>query len=210
MATISIPSCKQCRREGKKLFLKGERCLTTKCAIVKRNYPPGQHGQASTRKKLTGYGTQLREKQRAKRTYGVLERQFRLYYEKAKRTTGQTGETMLVSLERRLDNVVYRSGLATSRSQARQLVSHGQFTLNGKPVNIPSLQVKSGDVIAVKSQRVDSNFWKTVITASAQYDIPTWLTVDRSGLRVTVAQLPNSESIETDLQMNLIVELYSL
>jgi small subunit ribosomal protein S4 len=210
MATISIPPCKQCRREGQKLFLKGERCFTTKCAIVKRNYAPGQHGQTTNRKRTTGYGTQLREKQKAKRTYGVLERQFRLYYERAKRMHGQTGELMLVTLESRLDNVLYRAGFAASRSQARQLVSHAQLLLNGKAVNIASMQVKSGDVITVKPHKSNSAYWKQVLDNQLHTEIPVWLSVDRKGLSITVSQAPTAELINSELQMNLIVELYSL
>ena len=154
MARYTGPVCRLCRREGMKLFLKGERCYTEKCAIEKRNLPPGQHGKLR-KAKVVGYGLQLREKQKVKRIYGVLESQFRRYFEKADRTRGITGETLLQLLERRLDNVVYRLGLATSRPQARQIVRHGHFTVNGRKVDIPSFQVKPGDVIGVREQRAE-------------------------------------------------------
>lgn len=204
------PSCKQCRREGEKLFLKGERCHTSKCAVVKRNFVPGMHGNKG-RPRLTGYGIQLREKQKAKRTYQLLERQFRGYFDKAKQSHGKTGELMLAYLESRFDNVVYRSGLATSRAQARQMVSHNQFLLNDRPVNIPSIQVKVGDVITVKKTKTDNELWKTIVVNTTQeVEVPAWLTVDRSALKVTIVQAPASELINSPLQMNLIIELYSL
>jgi len=211
MAKISISKCKQCRREGEKLFLKGDRCYTSKCAITRRNYKPGVHGQKRTNGRMSGYGLQLREKQKAKRTYGILERQFRLYFEKAKASKGNTGALMITMLESRLDNVVYRAGLASSRSQARQLVSHGHFQLNGKPANIPSLQVSSGDVVSVKTTKAGDNYWKELAKNPAStVPVPTWVGVDRSALKITVNQLPTREMIQSELQMNLIIELYSL
>lgn len=210
MATTSISSCKQCRREGKKLFLKGDRCYTSKCAVTKRNSVPGVHG-GKGKPRLSGYGLQLREKQRAKRTYGLLERQFHLYYERSKAATGKTGEVMLQMLETRLDNVVYRSGFATSRKQARQLVSHGHFTLNGQPVDIASIQVKPSDVLAVKETKKDENYWKNLPpTENPNQAVPAWLTADRKALTIKVNQLPQIEMIGSDIQMNLIIELYSL
>lgn len=209
MARNIDPKCKQCRREGQKLFLKGDRCYTTKCAIVKRNYAPGMHGN-KRRARLTGYGIQLREKQRAKRLYGLLERQFHLYFERAKAKQGKTGEWMLIFLESRLDNVVYRSGIAASRAQARQLVSHSQFKVNGKSVNIPSLQVKAGDIVEVKAGKNEKSFWKnTQKENTSQQEVPAWLQVDRAKLAIKVNQLPTPELIQSDLQMNIIVELYS-
>ncbi len=211
MAKISIAKCRQCRREGEKLFLKGDRCYTSKCAIVRRNYKPGVHGLKQGAGRMSGYGLQLREKQKAKRTYGVLERQFRGYFEKAKAAKGKTGELMLTMLERRLDNIIYRSGLASSRSQARQLVSHAHVLLNGTSVNIPSIQVESGDVIAVKTTKTDSIYWKELSKqTSTPREVPMWLTVDRSTLTITVNQLPSAELVHSELQMNLIIELYSL
>src|SRR6187402_630187 len=191
MARYIGPVCRLCRREGMKLFLKGERCYTEKCAIEKRNLPPGQHGK--TRKsKLAGYGVQLREKQKVKRIYGVLEEQFRRYFEQAERTRGITGETLLQLLERRLDNVIYRLGLATSRAQARQLVRHGHFTVNGKKVDIPSYSVKAGDTIGVKGRGV-----------------PEWLSFDSGSMSGKIASLPTREQINLPVQEQLIVELYS-
>jgi small subunit ribosomal protein S4 len=168
------------------------------------------HGQKRPGR-MSGYGLQLREKQKAKRIYGILERQFRSYFEKAKAGKGKTGDTMLLMLERRLDNLVYRSGLASSRSQARQLVSHAHFMLNGKGVNIPSLQIESGDVVTVKPTKATEAYWTELLkNKNSSQPIPTWLTVDRAGLKITVNQLPTSELIQSELQMNLIIELYSL
>lgn len=211
MATTSINSCKQCRREGRKLFLKGDRCYTSKCAVTKRNTLPGVHGSKGRPPRLSGYGLQLRAKQSAKRTYGLLERQFHLYYERSKASTGKTGEVMLQMLEGRLDNVVYRSGLASSRSQARQLVSHGHFQLNGQNVDIPSIQIQSGDVLTVKPTKKEENYWKNLpATESTNAQVPVWLNTDRKQLLVKVNQLPTIEMISSDIQMNLIIELYSL
>ncbi len=210
MAKNLDPKCKQCRREGQKLFLKGERCNTPKCAIIKRNYAPGLQGN-KRRARLTGYGVQLREKQRAKRLYGVLERQFRLYYERAKAKQGKTGDEMLIMLESRLDNAVYRSGLAPSRSKARQLVSHAHFQVNGKNVNIPSYQVSAGDVVTVKDTKKEQKQWKEISKEkNATSEVPAWLQVDRAKLAISIQQLPSVETIQSDLQIHLIVELYSL
>ena len=202
------PACKLCRREGMKLFLKGERCYTDKCAIEKRNLPPGQHGRAR-RQKIVGYGVQLREKQKVKRTYGVLENQFRRYFEAADRQKGITGELLLQALERRLDNVVYRLGFATSRAQARQLVRHGHFTVNGRKVDIPSYPVRAGETVAVRSSSGQN---PTILHAMEEVKgrgIPEWLLLDTDKKAGTVSSLPTREQINLPVQEQLIVELYS-
>ncbi len=191
-----------------KLFLKGERCYTEKCAIEKRNVPPGQHGRAR-RAKMVGYGVQLREKQKVKRTYGVLENQFRRYFEAADRAKGITGELLLQSLERRLDNVVYRIGFATSRAQARQLVRHGHFLVNGKKVDIPSFSVKIGDTVSVKPGSVENT---TIVHAREEVKgrgVAPWVDIDASGLSARISSIPTREQINLPVQEQLIVELYS-
>ena len=206
MARYSGPACRLCRREGMKLFLKGERCYTEKCAIEKRNFPPGQHGK-TRKQKLAGYGVQLREKQKVKRIYGVLEDQFRRYFEAADRTRGITGETLLQLLERRFDNVVYRLGLATSRPQARQLVRHGHFLVNGKKVDIPSYSLRAGDVVTIKSTSTKN---ATILHAMEEVKgrgVPGWLTFD--GEAGKIMSLPTREQINLPVQEQLIVELYS-
>lgn len=205
MARYTGPVCKLCRREGVKLYLKGDRCYSDKCAIARRAYAPGQHGQS--RKKLTNYGMQLREKQKAKRIYGVLESQFRKYYAEAERERGIAGENLLRILETRLDNAVFRLGLANSRSEARQLVRHSHFTVNGSKVNIPSAQIKVGDVIAVKDKSRQSNKFKAI--AEVQTNVPKWLTVDLDKMEGQVVALPQREDIEIPVNETLIVELYS-
>ena len=208
MARYIGPVCRLCRREGMKLFLKGERCYTEKCAIEKRNVPPGQHGRAR-KAKMVGYGIQLREKQKVKRTYGVLENQFRRYFEAADRQKGITGELLLQFLERRLDNVVYRLGFATSRAQARQLVRHGHFLVNGKKVDIPSYQTRQGDTIAVRPGSVEN---ATIAHAREEVKgrgVPQWLELDATGLVGKIATLPTREQINLPVQEQLIVELYS-
>ena len=207
MARYTGPACKLCRREGTKLFLKGDRCLSGKCAIDRRNTAPGQHGAAT--KKLREYGMQLREKEKTKRYYGVLERQFVNYFEEADRAKGMTGENLICLLERRLDNVVYRMGMAASRKEARQLVLHGHFTLNGKNVNIPSLIVKAGDVISVKESSRASVKIKALAEDLATKTAPKWLDVDKNGLSVKVATLPARDDVDFDFNEQLIVELYS-
>ena len=207
MARYTGPACKLCRREGTKLFLKGDRCLSGKCAIDRRNTAPGQHGAA--KKKLREYGMQLREKEKTKRYYGVLERQFVNYFEEADRVKGMTGENLICMLERRLDNVVYRMGMAASRKEARQLVLHGHFTLNGKKVNIPSLIVKAGDVISVKESSRASVKIKALAEDLATKSAPKWLDVDKNGLSVKVATLPARDDVDFDFNEQLIVELYS-
>ena len=207
MARYTGPACKLCRREGKKLYLKGERCTSGKCALERRNTAPGQHGAA--KKKMGEYGLQLREKQTTRRYYGVLERQFKNYYEEAARKEGMTGENLLILLERRLDNTVYRMGLAESHREARQLVLHAHFTLNGKKVNIPSILVKPGDVIAVKESSRDSAKVKALAEALESKTAPKWLDVDKTNLQAKVVSFPAREDIDYDFNEQLIVELYS-
>ena len=207
MARYTDAVCRQCRREGQKLFLKGERCYSDKCAINRRSFAPGQHGKA--RKKLSEYGLQLREKQKARRYYGVLEGQFHHYFEMAERKAGITGENLLQILESRLDNVVYRLGFAMSRPEARQLVVHGHFTVNGKKVNIPSYLVSAGDVIAVQQKSKQSEKFKVVAEANATRPVPAWLEVDRENQSGKVVALPSRDQIDLDIQETLIVELYS-
>ena len=207
MARYTGPACRLCRREGTKLFLKGERCMTGKCALDRRSTAPGQHGAAN--KKVREYGMQLREKQKTKRYYGVLEKQFANYYAEAERKTGMTGENLLVLLERRLDNVIYRMGMAESRKQARQLVLHAHFTLNGKKVTIPSISVKVGDVIAVKESSRDLTVVKALLESLATKITPKWLDVNKENGTAKVVALPAREDIDFDFNEQLIVELYS-
>jgi len=189
-----------------KLFLKGDRCYTDKCAIAKRNYAPGQHGQG--RKKVSNYGLQLREKQKVKRIYGVLETQFRNMYERAEKMPGKAGENLLSLLERRLDNTVYRMGLASSRKEARQLVTHAHFTLNGHKVDIPSITVKVGDVIAVKEKSRSSEKFKALLEGNTRV-APKWLEADLEGMTAKVVGVPDREDIDLDVAEHLIIELYS-
>ena len=205
MARYTDANCKLCGREGQKLFLKGERCYSSKCAIERRNYAPGQHGQA--RKKQSEYGLQLREKQKAKRFYGVPETQFRNLFEKAAKKQGKTGENLMIFLETRLDNVVFRLGFAASRKEARQLVTHGHFTVNGKKADIPSMEVKAGDVIKVKERSVSSPKFKEIKEMSIT--VPSWMTVDVDKLEGKVVAMPRREDIDTPIAEHLIVELYS-
>ena len=207
MARYTGPSCKLCRREGTKLFLKGERCTSGKCAFDHRSTAPGQHGAA--RKKIEEYGKQLREKQKARRYYGVLEGQFKHYYELAEKKEGITGTNLLIILESRLDNVVYRMGMAASRKEARQLVLHAHFTLNGKKVTIPSLLVKPGDVVAVKEKSRESAKIKELIEGMQSAITPKWLDVDKTALSAKVLTLPAREDIDFEFEEQLIVELYS-
>ena len=207
MARYTGPVCRLCRREGTKLFLKGERCLTGKCALDRRSTAPGQHGAAN--KKMREYGLQMREKQKTRRYYGVLEKQFVNYFEEADRKEGMTGENLICLLERRLDNVVYRMGFAASHKEARQLVLHGHFTVNGKKVNIPSLIIKAGDVISVKEASRDSVKFKALAEAAANANAPKWLEVKAEAMTATVLTLPAREDVDFEIQENLIVELYS-
>ena len=205
MARETGPACKQCRREGQKLFLKGERCFTDKCGVERRNYPPGEHGRG--RIKQSEYLLQLREKQKARRYYGILERQFRNYYAKASRQAGVTGDNLLRLLETRLDNVLVRLGFAASRRQARQLVRHGHWTVNGRRVNIPSYQLRPNDVIAVKAA---STAKQTITDATELMSaVPPWLQADYEGLTAKVLRHPERAEISAPVQEQLIVELYS-
>ena len=205
MAKYTCADCRQCRREGQKLFLKGERCTSKKCAMERRPVPPGQHGMG--RKKASEYSLQLREKQKARRAYGLLEKQFRSYYEKAERMRGVTGENMLSLIERRLDNVVYRMGIGASRAQCRQIVNHGHITVNGKRVNIPSYQVKIGDVIAVNETKKDNAILKEL--RGARIVMPKWLEFDTESLVGKIIDNPKREDIDLNINEQLIVELYS-
>ena len=207
MAKYTEAKCRICRREGCKLFLKGDRCFTDKCAYDRRPYAPGQHGRA--RKKVSEYAVQLREKQKAKFIYGVLEKQFHAYYEKAERKQGITGEILLQELERRLDNVVFRMGFANPRREARQLVNHGHFTVNGKRVNIPSYTVNVGDVIAVCENSCSATRFKKMKEDDAFIAAPKWLERDKNTLSGKVIALPARDDIDFEIAENLIVELYS-
>ena len=207
MARYTDSVCRMCRREGTKLFLKGDKCFSAKCAQTARPTPPGQHGQARARK-ASEYGTQLREKQKARRAYGLMEGQFRRTFVKAEGMKGITGDNLLSLLERRLDNVVYRSGLASSRAQARQFVAHGLFTVNGKKVDIPSFTTKVGDVVSVRSNRRDMEHFKIVKEGIARV-IPKWITTSAAELSATVNALPQRDDVDLTLQENMIVEFYS-
>ena len=202
--------CVLCRHEGEKLFLKGDRCMTPKCAIERRNYPPGPHGQSgSFRRKVSDYGTQLREKQKARRIYGVLERQFRRYFQEASKSSGVTGATLLQYLETRLDNVVYRLGFSTSRKQARQLVLHGHFQVNGKKATVPSFLLKPGDTVSVIESSRKSPFFEGIAKELSHQQLPEWLTLDAQNFSGSVVSLPTRAQIETPLKEQLIVEYYS-
>ena len=207
MARYTDSVCRLCRREGTKLFLKGEKCFSSKCAVSKRPTPPGQHGQARQRKP-SEYGLQLREKQKARRAYGLLEGQFYRTYERASNMKGVTGENLLSLLERRLDNVVYRAGFAASRPQARQLVLHGHFQVNGKKVDIPSYEVDQNDVITVKVKSKEMELFKAAREGSNRV-VPKWLTVNADELTATVSALPARDDIDFSIQENMIVEFYS-
>lgn len=205
MARYIDANCRLCRREGQKLFLKGDRCYSGKCALDKRSYAPGQHGQL--RKKSSEYGLQLREKQKAKRFYGMQEKQFRNLFDKAERKKGKTGENLLMMLETRLDNVVYRLGLASSRKEARQLIVHGHFTVNGRKATAPSMELKSGDIVKVKEKSTNSPKFKEIKEMSIT--VPVWLSVDVEKLEGKVEAMPAREDIDTPVTEHLIVELYS-
>ncbi len=208
MARYSGPVCKLCRREGAKLFLKGTRCLSDKCAMERRNYPPGQHGRRRGRRP-SDYNIQLREKQKVKRIYGVFERQFRKYFREAAQRRGITGAALLITLERRLDNVVYRMGLALSRPHARQIIRHGHIQVNGGRVDIPSYQASQGDAISVAPGSKKNAEIKTAAENASAGQFPAWLQVDHDALTGTVLQLPTREDIDVEIQEQLIVELYS-
>jgi small subunit ribosomal protein S4 len=200
------PDCRLCRREGAKLFRKGDKCYTDKCPVVRRPAAPGDHGTG--KKKMSDYAMQLREKQKAKRIYGIYEKQFRSYYEKAEKMRGVTGENMLILIERRLDNVIYRMGIAVSRSQARQLVTHGMFTLNGDNVTIPSLLVNVGDVIAVKENKKELELFKA-LKESPKKNLPKWLEFDNTVLTGKIKAIPERADIDAVIAEHMIVELYS-
>lgn len=207
MARYTGPACKLCRREGKKLFLKGDRCYTGKCALERRSYAPGQHGQ--NRKKTSEYGLQLRAKQSARRYYGVSEGQFHKYFLMAERKEGVTGTNLLQLCESRLDNIVYTAGFASSRAQARQLVNHAHFTVNGTKVDIPSYLVKAGDVIAVKDTSKSTDEFKNLVESNASRPIPKWIDADAAAMTAKVVALPEREEIATPVEEHLIVEFYS-
>ena len=205
MAKYTDADCRLCRREGCKLFLKGDRCISPKCAMEKRPVVPGQHGMG--RKKITDYGMQLREKQKVKRAYGILEKQFRRYYEEAERMKGITGENMLSLIERRLDNVVYRMGIGASRKECRQIVNHGQITVNGRCVNIPSFIVKPGDIIAIKENKRDLEMFKDL--KGMKIIMPKWLEFNSEKLEGKILANPSREDIDLNIKEHLIIELYS-
>ena len=207
MARYKDEQCRICRREGQKLFLKGSRCYSEKCSIARRNYGPGEHGQK--RNKLSEYGTQLREKQKTKSYYGVGEKQFRGYFEMASNKKGITGENLLQILESRLDNVVYRLGFGASRAQARQLVNHGQFAVNGQRVDIPSYLVKAGDVITVRENKKENGAIKANIEANSARPVPAWLELNNETLSGKVVRLASREDVDIPVEEHLIVELYS-
>ncbi len=207
MARYKDEQCRICRREGQKLFLKGSRCYSDKCSISRRNYAPGQNGQK--KKKLSEYGTQLREKQKTKSFYGVGEKQFRKYFEMAANSRGKTGEELLTILESRLDNVVYRLGFASSRTQARMLVTHGAFEVNGQKVDIPSYLVKAGDVVTVREIRKDNGAIKANVEANSARPVPEWLEKDVKNLSGKVVRLASREEVDIPVEEHLIVELYS-
>lgn len=207
MARYTGASCRLCRREGEKLFLKGDRCYTEKCAVTRRQYAPGQHGQG--KKKISEYGIQLREKQKAKKFYGVLESQFRGYFEMAAKTKGITGENLLKILETRFDNIVYRLGFARSRAEARQLVRHGHFSINGKKVNIPSYILKPKDVIEVREGSKDNEIFKEILESTGSKVVPEWLSVEQEKLKGSVLTAPSREDVDLPVKEHMIVELYS-
>ena len=208
MARYTGSVCRLCRRENTKLFLKGDRCYSAKCAVIKRHTPPGQHGQARARKQ-SEYGVQLREKQKCRRAYGVLESQFRKYYEMASNMRGVTGENMLCLLERRLDNVVYRLGLGESRPMARQIVMHGHLRVNGKKVDIPSYLIKNGDVITVRDSSRDIEIFKALREQGTSKLVPKWLEMDSENLNGKVVAMPQRDDIDLTIEEHLIVEFYS-
>jgi len=207
MARYTGSVCRLCRREGTKLFLKGDKCYGTKCPVALRPTPPGEHGHARQRKQ-SEYGVQLREKQKAKRAYGILENQFHRYFEKAEAQRGITGDNLLITLERRLDNVVFRLGFGSSRAQARQMVLHGHIRVNGEKVTIPSFLVSVGDVISIREKSAESDRFKAMREGTGKV-VPKWLTIDAPNLRATVDAMPKREDIDLTIQENLIVELYS-
>lgn len=208
MAKDLNPKCKQCRRAGEKLFLKGERCQTAKCAIIKRNYAPGFHGPKQ-RRRLSDYGQQLAEKQKAKRQYNLLEKQFRLTFDTAKAKTGNVGENFLKSLEMRFDNVIYRLGFAKSRSQARQFINHGLFTINDRMVNIPSYMTKTGEEIKIKANKKNAKIFNNLGDSLKKQEVPGWLNLDTKEIKAKVLHQPSMEVIKPNFNIQMIVEYYS-
>ena len=209
MAKFTGPACRLCRREGTKLFLKGDRCFSDKCSVSRRAQAPGQHGVGTGRKRVKEYGLQLREKQKAKRYYGILEKQFKNYFVKADKKEGQTGENLLTMIERRLDNVVYRMGMADSRREARQLVRHGHFRVNGRKVDIPSYITKKGDVITLREQSRKSPKIKMLVENISARSVPAWISMDKENIQATITALPVRTDIDFPIEEHLIVELYS-
>ncbi|HJA59191.1 MAG TPA: 30S ribosomal protein S4 [Firmicutes bacterium] len=209
MAKYTGPACRLCRREGTKLFLKGDRCFSDKCSVSRRAQAPGQHGVGTGRKRVKEYGLQLREKQKAKRYYGILEKQFKNYFVKADKKEGQTGENLLTMIERRLDNVVYRMGMADSRREARQLVRHGHFRVNGRKVDIPSYITKKGDVITLREQSRKSPKIKMLVENISARSVPAWISMDKENIQATITALPVRTDIDFPIEEHLIVELYS-
>jgi small subunit ribosomal protein S4 len=202
------PKCKQCRRAGEKLFLKGDRCQTAKCAVVKRNYPPGAHG-AKNKRRMTDYGTQLNEKQKAKRQYNMLEKQFRLTFEKASKKSGNVGEVFLQLLESRFDNMIYRLGFADSRSQARQMINHGLFMVNGRKLTIPSCILKTGDVVKIKTNKQSLTIFKSYKEKMKKKEVPGWLNYNQEDMSAKVLHLPTMDLIKPNFNIQMIVEYYS-
>ena len=209
MAKYTGPACRLCRREGTKLFLKGDRCFSDKCSVSRRAQAPGQHGVGTGRKRVKEYGLQLREKQKAKRYYGILEKQFKNYFVKADKKEGQTGENLLTMIERRLDNVVYRMGMADSRREARQLVRHGHFRVNGRKVDIPSYITKKGDVITLREQSRKSPKIKMLVENISARSVPAWISMDKENIQATITALTVRTDIDFPIEEHLIVELYS-
>jgi small subunit ribosomal protein S4 len=209
MARYHGPVCRLCRREGIKLMLKGDRCSSAKCALEKRNYPPGQHGATRQRRRISDYGVRLRAKQQARRVYGMMERPFRRLFEEATRTQGATGEVLIRLLERRLDNVVFRLGFADSRSAARQLVRHGHFVVNGRKTNIPSFLVRPGDAIAVRPESRSRKYFKARVEELDPRNVPGWLSLEVSEQSAQIIRDPNPEECEQNLQPQMVVEFYS-
>ena len=209
MARYTGSSCRICRREGEKLFLKGTRCNTDKCAFVRRSYAPGQHGKGTRRPKVSNYGLQLRQKQKVKKIYGALEKQFRRYFSLAERSKGVTGEKLLELLERRLDNVIFRSCFAVSRAQARQMVRHGHFLVNNRKVNIPSYSIKTGDVVQARPKDKIAKNIKEIIEMAKDRGVPGWLKEDFGSLKIDITRLPERSDVGMDIKEQLIVELYS-
>lgn len=208
MSRTAEPKCKKCRREGEKLYLKGEKCLGPKCPVVRRAFPPGQHGPTS-RKRLTPFGVQLREKQKAKRLYGLMEKQFSSYFKKASGKSGDTGVFLKQFLELRLDNVVYRLGFARSRRQARQLVGHGMFLVNGKSVNIPSYQVRPGDLVSIKESKASKKVFSEMKDRLAKHEVPGWLSLEAKEAKGKVINRPEAEELDKSFDSKLIIEFYS-